>query len=324
MKKILIIIFILLLTSTILAYGNVNYTIEYGDTLWKISNRYNISLNEIISINNIKNVNDINVGSKISLPELTNNDVLYVVKSGDTLWKISSRFGITISDIKLKNNLTSNYLEVGDVVYVPFTKLKENIYNITHIVESGDSFWSISMKYGVTSNDIVQANNISSNQYLKIGQKLLIPQHTVKQKYTKSTKYGEYLDWWKEAQYLIPINAVFTVKDFETGKTWNMKRTIGANHADCEPYTASDTQIMKSVWGGEFSWKTRPVLILFNGRQIAASASCMPHSVQYITNNGVNGHYDIHFPNSTRHMDGQRNEEHQYDTLISAGLRNFK
>lgn len=321
MKKIFLVIIILLFLSTSLVYGNVSYEIENGDTLWKISNKYNISLSKVVSINNIKNTNNIYVGSKISLPELINQDVLYVVKNGDTFWKISSMFGIGISDIKARNNYTSDYLEVGDVLYIPFTNLKEKIYYITHTVQSGESLWSISMKYGITQNDIVQANDLSLNSYLKIGQKLLIPKYFVNQKFTKSNYYGEYLDWWKEAQYLIPINSIFTVKDLKTGKIWQMKRTIGANHADCEPLTKPDTQIMKSVWGGKFSWERRHVLILFNGRQIAASASCMPHSIQYIYTNGVDGHFDIHFPNSTRHKDGQRDEKHQYNTLIAAGLR---
>lgn len=321
MKKIFTIVLTLLFLSTTLAFGNVMYEIEEGDTLWKISNKYNISLNKIISINNIKNVNNIYAGSKISLPELENQDVLYVVKSGDTFWKISNMFGIEINEIKTRNNYTSDYIEVGEVLYIPFSSLKEKKYNITHTVQSGESLWSISMKYGVTQDDVVQVNKLSLNSYLKVGQKLLIPQYYSNKKYTRSNNYGEFLDWWKEAQYLLPINSIFTVKDLKTGKTWNMKRTIGANHADCEPLSNEDTQIMKNIWGGEFSWERRPVLILYNGRKIAASASCMPHDIQYLYRNGANGHFDIHFPNSTRHIDGQRDEEHQYNTLVAAGLR---
>lgn len=321
MKKLIVFALIFILISVSSVYGFVDYKIEYGDTLWKISQKYNLSMNEIIQANSINNINNIVAGSKISLPELQNGDVLYKVKSGDSYWKISSLFGLSTSNVMNVNNSTYGYLEVGDVLYIPFNNLNQITYLIDYKVQSGDNVWSIANKFGVTTYDIQKVNYLSANQYLTIGQILKIPQHVIKERPRVSWKYGEYLDWWKEVQYLIPINSTFTVKDLQTGTTWNMKRTIGANHADCEPLTSKDTETMKNVWGGSYSWVTRPVLILFNGRQIAASVSGMPHDIQYITTNGVTGHFDIHFANSTRHKDGQRTEEHQLNVLKAAGLR---
>jgi hypothetical protein len=100
---------------------------------------------------------------------------------------------------------------------------------------------------------------------------------------------------------------------------------------------------MKEIFGGSFSWTDRPVLIKVNGRKIAASMSGMPHAgndaaaaaawtswrsgdygagtnFDWIKNNGMDGHFDIHFLNSTRHVDGQVDPTHQANVKIAAGL----
>jgi hypothetical protein len=76
---------------------------------------------------------------------------------------------------------------------------------------------------------------------------------------------------------------------------------------------------MKSLWGNQWSWQIRPVIVLVDGRKLAASASAMPHGIQYIADNGFNGHFDVHFLNSTRHSDGLVNEEHQRAVKIAGG-----
>lgn len=61
--------------------------------------------------------------------------------------------------------------------------------------------------------------------------------------------------------------------------------------------------MIKEVWGGEYSWKERAVIVEVDGRKIAASMASMPHDVSYIKDNNFNGHFDLHFKNSTRHKD---------------------
>lgn len=150
----------------------------------------------------------------------------------------------------------------------------------------------------------------------------------------------ELLDWWKESQYVFARNDIATVKDVYTGKTFKVKRTMGTNHADTEALTLKDTEIIKSIWGG-FSWDRRPVHIYLKGRVLAASMSAMPHAgidsspayayvnnrsdgygsgenLDVIKNNGMDGHFDIHFLNSTRHKDGKLDPEHQKMIKIAA------
>jgi hypothetical protein len=168
--------------------------------------------------------------------------------------------------------------------------------------------------------------------------------HNIPVKSTPGSKYGEALDWWTEAQYFIPAGSDFEVLDFYTGKSFQARRTTGANHADCETLSVEDTKKMKEIWGGSFSWNSRPVLIMFNGRKIAASMSAMPHAgndsaaaavwtnwrsenygpglnFDWIKNNGIDGHFDIHFLNSTAHKDGKINARHQENVRKAAGLQ---
>jgi len=161
---------------------------------------------------------------------------------------------------------------------------------------------------------------------------------------SNSRKYGEYLDWWKEVRPTLERNkTVLEIQDFYTGARFTIKVTGGSNHADVEALTKEDTAIMKKVWGGEFSWNRRPVLVYHGDSVIAASMTNMPHAgveskpsrvwvsnrsdgygsgynYDTVKNNGMSGHVDLHFNNSTRHMDGREDSRHQAAIRVSAGL----
>lgn len=116
------------------------------------------------------------------------------------------------------------------------------------------------------------------------------------------------------------IGKTARVTDLETGKSFNITRTIGASHADSETNTVADTNVAKSIWRG-FSWKTRAVILEVDGRQLAAIMSFMPHDIEYISNNGISGHFDVYFDNSTRHVDGKPDSSHQAQVEKAAGIR---
>lgn len=150
----------------------------------------------------------------------------------------------------------------------------------------------------------------------------------------------ELLDWWKQARNVFSIGTTAVVQDVRTGKTFKIKRTMGSNHADCEAVSKADADIIRSIWGG-FSWDVRPVIIIVGGRRLAASMSSLPHAgvdsapafsvvdnrsegygrgenLDTIKGNGMNGHFDVHFLNSTRHKDGQIDPRHQAAIKIAA------
>ena len=153
-----------------------NYIVQKGDTLYSISKKYNISLDELKKINNLID-NNLYLGQTISLG--INNPDTYIVKRGDTLYSISKQFNTTVDILKDINNLTSNNLYIGQELKLPSVEQEEiidipsedtNLYN----VQKGDSLWSISKKYNISIEDIINLNNLETID-LKVGDQLYIP-----------------------------------------------------------------------------------------------------------------------------------------------------
>jgi peptidoglycan DL-endopeptidase LytE len=107
------------------AHENI-YTVQSGDTLWKISQANKVAVSDLKTWNKL--INDtIYVNQKLSLlaphshetqTVSSSNNTIYSVKSGDTLWGISKLFGITVTDIKNLNGLTSDMIYVGQQLTV--------------------------------------------------------------------------------------------------------------------------------------------------------------------------------------------------------------
>ena len=119
-------------------------------------------------------------------------------------------------------------------------------------------------------------------------------------------------DWFKDNMtHVIPKNARITIKDVKTGKTFEAVRWSGSNHLDAEPRTKKDTAILKEIYGGSWSWRRRPILVLYNGHVYAASMNGMPHGTTTISSNNFDGHFCIHFQNSKTHESRRVDEDHQ-------------
>ena len=99
---------------------------------------------------------------------------VYVVKSGDSLWNIAKRYGISVDELKKANNLTNNSLTVGETLIIPTSSTSEGEGEY-YTVKSGDSLWSIAQKYNTTVDNLRRWNNLSSDA-LTIGQRLLVSQ----------------------------------------------------------------------------------------------------------------------------------------------------
>lgn len=93
----------------------------------------------------------------------------YIVSMGDTLYGISSQFGVSIEDIKLENNLSSNVIFVGQVLIIPTTATTS-----FYIVKKGDTLYSIAKKYQTTTKELMELNNLSTPT-LNVGEQLRLP-----------------------------------------------------------------------------------------------------------------------------------------------------
>jgi len=155
---------------------NGYYIVKKGDSLWSISNNFGVSVNELKTLNKLTS-NNLSVGQKLLIPkkeiveEIIPDGNTYVVKSGDTLYSIASKYGVTVDDLKTTNNLTSDVLSLNQVLKIPGIDIE---FPNSYTVKKGDSLYSIANKYGTTVNDIKSLNNLKSNT-LSIGQVLKLP-----------------------------------------------------------------------------------------------------------------------------------------------------
>lgn len=135
----------------------------------------------------------------------------------------------------------------------------------------------------------------------------------------KPSPYGEYLAW-EDADQVFPRYAAATLIDFDTRLQFKVQRRAGDAHADVQPLTAEDTEVMKRIYNGHWSWKRRAVLVrLDNGRRIAASMHGMPHGAGAIRGNNFNGHFCVHFQGSTTHNSRRSDLSHQIMVWKAAG-----
>ena len=119
----------------------------------------------------------------------------YVVKSGDTLWSIAKKYGVSVDELKEKNNLTSNALSINQVLLIPtvLEEVPEEETGEYYTVVSGDTLYSIANKYGLTVDELKSLNNLSSN-LLSVGQRLLVkPTTTSTTEETYTVKKGDNL-----------------------------------------------------------------------------------------------------------------------------------
>ena len=147
------------------------YIVKPNDTLYGIAKMYNVKVEDIKKVNN--KLNDIlSINEKLLIPKgiknIENEDIIYIVKKGDTLYKISKDYNISQGELMDYNKLTSNILSIGQVLKIP-SVTSTNRY----IVKQGDSLYSIAKKFNKSVNEIKTKNNLTST-LLRIGQILII------------------------------------------------------------------------------------------------------------------------------------------------------
>ena len=162
------------------------YKVQKGDTLYSISQKFNTTVDEIKRLNNISS-NNIYINQELYIPSTNtlpspplpippiNDDENeeyseYIVQKGDSLWKISRDYKISVKDLIELNNLTTTTLQIGDKLLVPIQTNNEK----TYIVKRGDTLWSIAKENNITVNELKEKNNLTTN-LLSIGQTLIIP-----------------------------------------------------------------------------------------------------------------------------------------------------
>lgn len=114
----------------------------------------------------------------------------YTVKSGDSLWSISKKFGITVDKLKNANNLSSNLLSVGQNLIIPGKEAQAT--SDEYVVKKGDTLYSIARKYNTSVDNLKSINNITTDS-LANGQIIKLPSTSSTASDTYIVKKGDSL-----------------------------------------------------------------------------------------------------------------------------------
>jgi len=170
---------------------NVNSSLVYhkikrGENLQQIASLYNVTPEQIKDWNNLSG-NKIFSGRTLKIYKdgktvpknnsIANSTFRYKVRKGDSLSEIAEKFGVSISDLKKWNNLTSNTIAVGKILKIQSdnnpgsTAYGDNSNNRTanltyYKVKKGDTIGEIARKFQVKVSDIVAWNNLKNNKIL--------------------------------------------------------------------------------------------------------------------------------------------------------------
>ena len=217
-----------IITNTISNYikKSNTYTIQKGDSLYRIALKYGTTVDKIKKLNNLTD-DSLKIGQILQIPEkegekenITSNT--YIIQKGDSLYQIAKKYDTTVDELKKINNLTSNTLSIGQKIILPTKSEQEPTEYDNYIVQKGDSLYQIGLKYNITTNELKKINNLSSN-LLNIGQKLKVPR--IKESYiTYTVQKGDSL-YQIAKKYNTTVNEIKNLNNL-TGNLLNIGQEL--------------------------------------------------------------------------------------------------
>jgi len=153
------------------------YTVKTGDTLWGIALRFGTTVEKIKSRNGLTS-DVIYRGSKLIIPGTSAGEqVTHVVQPGENLFRIALNYGTTVEAIAAANNIVNpSYVYAGQtLLIVKGGSVPGGTAPKYHVVQPGETLWSIAMRYGTTPWKIAAANGIANINFIYAGRTLRIP-----------------------------------------------------------------------------------------------------------------------------------------------------
>ena len=197
------------------AYAETKITAKEGDTLLKLSKEYGIPLKELMHKNSFNDANEIIEGEAIIIPKKVykSNDkelLNYIVKEGDTLYKIARDYNVSINDIISVNNFdNASFLKPNQIILLPYgAKFKKvidqnnkkiDIKKVNyHLSTKPEEISKIAQIHKVSPEDITNLNKLNDVQKINSNMKLKLRADTS----LKWLKYGSLMINWSGWTYV--------------------------------------------------------------------------------------------------------------------------
>lgn len=178
------------------AAGGQVYTVRTGDTLSAIARRYGVSVSDLVAANGLSNPDAIFAGQRITIPvlggsapapQVSRGDMVYTLQRGDSLYRLSLIYGVSVDDLLAANDLASpNAVYPGLQIRIPATggaavadtsqPATTVTASRTYIVRPGDTLSRIAVQFGVTVDGLVAANGITRPDRIYAGQMIVVPE----------------------------------------------------------------------------------------------------------------------------------------------------
>ena len=165
---------------------------------------------------------------------------------------IANKYGITIDELKAANNLSSNLLNVGQILKIPKKEDATPSEYEVYTVKSGDSLWSIATNYGVSVDDIINLNNLGTT-ILQIGQQILIPKQVESEKNVYIVKAGDNL-YSIANKYNITVNELKKANNLENNNLSVGQELIIPDYSNNDPIEKPINEITYIVQKGDSLW----------------------------------------------------------------------
>lgn len=171
----------------------VLHRLEAKETLYGLSRKYGVSVDEIKKANAGVNLNDLKIGQVLRVPSpdksasASNTDkpkTTHIVITGETLYSIAKKYNVSVDEMKKINPNAANGLSIGDELLIPGQPIGETVKRNdtpvstpttpaagTHTVAAGETLYSISRKYNVSVDDLKSWNPEAASA-VKVGQVL--------------------------------------------------------------------------------------------------------------------------------------------------------
>lgn len=164
--------------STPIPSEGVQHVVAWGETLEIIATRYGVSAEAIAAANGLTNPNLIKAGDILIIPGATappSQEVVHVVRQGETLKSIAAAYGTTSDAIASANGIVNeNLIYVGQRLIIPGGAAAPGDGQ-TYVVQPGDTLTSIAARFDTTEAALAQANNLPNVNMIYVGQTLRIP-----------------------------------------------------------------------------------------------------------------------------------------------------
>jgi membrane-bound lytic murein transglycosylase D len=170
----------------------VYHRVRPGESLSVIANRYRTSVRAIMDLNNLKRRNYVRVGWKLKIPtkagaasgpkktasparQPRKKVSLYVVRKGDSLWKIANRYGTTTKAIRSFNRLQSSTLQIGQTLRIPVQQASYRPEQTkAYRVRKGDSPYLIAKRHQMNLAEFLKINCLTPRSTIFPGQSVIV------------------------------------------------------------------------------------------------------------------------------------------------------